>query len=120
MLCEASVLLRQVAEPRVVGESVKSAIARTGRALGWRFSRTREVWYGRARRIDAFEMDRLRDAARDIERTAQRLLALRDALAAKDALFHRDDIGALERALRGLGCDAGPADLREDQGARDA
>lgn len=30
------------------------------RKLGWRFSRTRDVWYEQARRIDAREMDQLR------------------------------------------------------------
>jgi hypothetical protein len=102
---EASVLVRRVAEPRTVGDSVKSAISRAARRLGWRFSRTKDIWYASARRIDAAELDALRLANAEVEEAARRILALRDALIAKDAAFHCDDIRALERALRGMGRD---------------
>jgi hypothetical protein len=109
---EASVLVRRVAEPRTIGDSVKAAIVRASRRLGWRFSRTRDIWYAHARRIDAFEIDALRAAAAEAQMAAKRLLALRDALIAKDPAFHCDDIRALERALRGMGCDVVAGSIR--------
>lgn len=60
---EAQMLVRRCAEPRPTGDLVKAAIHRASRQLNWPFSRTREIWYGNARRIDAQEMDRLRQAA---------------------------------------------------------
>jgi hypothetical protein len=109
---EASVLVRRVAEPRTVGDSVKSAISRAARRLGWQFSRTKDIWYANARRIDAAELDALRRANAEIEEAAGRLLALRDALIAKDPAFHCDDVRALERALRGMGCDVVAGSVR--------
>lgn len=108
-------LVRRIAEPRDVGDSVKAAIVRAARRLGFPFSRTKDLWYGDARRIDASEMDRLRDLAakREAELLRSRLLALRDGLAATDAEFHRETIDALERALRNMGCDVGAVGLRE-------
>ena len=38
----------------------KAAIAKVARLLGWEYARTWNIAHGRARRIDAFEMDRLR------------------------------------------------------------
>lgn len=102
---EASVLVRQVAEPRTVGDSVKAAIGRAARRLGWPYNRTKDIWYANARRIDASEYEALRKATAEIRETTNRLLALRDALAAKDSAFHWPEICALERALCGMGCD---------------
>jgi hypothetical protein len=101
--CEASVLVRRVAEPRVVGDSVKAAIRRAARRLGWRFSRTRDVWYGRARRIDAEELDTLRRATAEARDTLIYLVALRDALAVTDPAFHGQSLLALDWAIGRLG-----------------
>jgi hypothetical protein len=46
---------------------VKAAIRRASRRLEIPFSRTRDIWYGDARRIDAEEMDRLRRGAERAE-----------------------------------------------------
>jgi hypothetical protein len=64
---EARALVRQCAEPRKPGELVKKAIFRASRRLEMPVSRTREIWYGDARRIDAEEMDRLRREAANAE-----------------------------------------------------
>lgn len=61
---EAATLVRLVAEPRTVDDSVKAAIRRAARRLGWSFSRTRGVWYRDARRVTATEMDQLRARVR--------------------------------------------------------
>ena len=44
------------------GATIGERIRTTARKLGWDFSRTRDVWYEQARRIDATEMDQLRAA----------------------------------------------------------
>lgn len=64
---EAQTLVRRCAEPRPPGDSVKAAVRRASRRLGIPFSRTRDIWYGDARRIDAAEMDRLRQGAEKAE-----------------------------------------------------
>jgi hypothetical protein len=62
-LVEASRLIRVVAGPPTVALD-KLLIDRAARALGWSHSRAFDVWYERARCIDAAEMDSLRAAAR--------------------------------------------------------
>ena len=62
-LHEAQTLVRRCAKPSSTGESVKAAIRRASQLLSLPFSRVRNIWYGDARRIDAHEMDRLRQAA---------------------------------------------------------
>lgn len=42
--------------------SVKEWITATARSLGWSYNRTKNIWYGEARRIDGFEKDALRRA----------------------------------------------------------
>jgi hypothetical protein len=64
---EAQILVRRCAEPRPAGDQVKAAIRRASRRLEIPFSRTRDIWYGDARRIDAEEMDRLRHGAEKAE-----------------------------------------------------
>jgi hypothetical protein len=64
---EAKILVRRCAEPRPAGDQVKAAIRRASQGLGIPFSRTRDIWYGDARRIDAEEMDRLRRGAEKAE-----------------------------------------------------
>lgn len=114
-VAEASILLKQVAGRRAASDSVKALIHRAARRLHWKQSRTKDIWYEDARRIDSFEMDTLRaEAARvEIEEARTRLLALRNGLAATDPDFHRDTIDALERALRGMGCAVGPVAFQE-------
>jgi hypothetical protein len=72
---EARALIRKCAEPRKTGELVKEAIFRASRRLAMPISRARDIWYGDARRINAYEMDRLRRGAAEAE-LAQALAAL--------------------------------------------
>lgn len=64
---EAADLVRRVAEPRLVDDSVKGAIRRAARKLGWSFSRTRHVWY-RTAAVRAGEIDQLRATAAEAKR----------------------------------------------------
>ena len=112
-VAEARELVQRVAEPR--GASIKASIARAARRLEWSYSRTRDVWYGDARRINSHEMDRLREEAERVEIRMHigNLVALRQRLAATDAQFHRQTIAALDDALRGLGAQVGTVDVRD-------
>jgi hypothetical protein len=64
---EAQILVRRCAEPRPAGDQVKAAVRRASQRLGIPFSRVRDIWYGDARRIDANEMDKLRQEAEKAE-----------------------------------------------------
>lgn len=107
-IADAMRIVQLAAEPRPVGDSVKAAIGRSARRLGWSYTRTRDVWYGDARRIDVREMDALReverkrdDAANEAERRRklEQIAVLRTRLQMRDPEFHRDDIAALDWLL---------------------
>lgn len=83
--------------------SVKEWISVTARRLGWTFMRTKGVWYGEARRIEAFEMADLRagenrklyEARNEFRELKDRITRLEAALSASDADFHRPLLDAL-------------------------
>jgi hypothetical protein len=100
-LSEASELIQEVAGP---AGSVKERIRRASRFLGFNYERAKSVWYQEARRIDAREMDSLREAARklrqeDLERVAgEELRRLREEIASLRAAIaasgeKRQDVG---------------------------
>lgn len=108
---EAMRLVKLAAEPRHVGDSVKAAIRRAARILGWTEGRTSDVWYGEACRIDSREMDALRAVERkqnirtiegDYRKHIEQLSALRARLQSRDADFHRADIEAISFLLNEL------------------
>jgi len=72
---EAGDLVRQCAEPRPAGDKVKAAVIRASRRLGFSFSRTKDIWYRGARRIDSTEMDQLRRTA-DRIKTQQAIVSI--------------------------------------------
>lgn len=75
------------AYPGRPGESVKAAIRRAAHRLSLPFSRTRALWYGLARRIDAAEMDQLCKQARYADAMKRR--AEQHAQEVRAALFDR-------------------------------
>ena len=91
---EARALIRQCAEPCKAGELVKEAIFRASRRLEMPLSRTRDIWYGDARRIDANEMDRLRRGAEEAK--------LARALAALEFLNDRAVASSSDEAIKQL------------------
>lgn len=97
--CEACQLLKRAAKP-LAGESVKNALSRLARQLEWNFARTKAIWYGEARRIDAREMDQLRRLAAE---QAARFERIAQAMRTTDPEFYCDDIAALVSAARKLG-----------------
>lgn len=69
--------------------SVKEWITVTARCLGWSYNRTKNIWYGEARRIDGFEKDALRRAKAQkrqhtIEEIRREQKRLREELSALD------------------------------------
>lgn len=102
--------LKELAEPRSAGEPVKRSIDRAARLTGFIYSRAYEIWYGRARRVESFEIDaikdalqqkRERDAANELHDLKIRLAKLEARLAAGDADFYRPSIDAIGLAMRG-------------------
>jgi len=91
---EARTLVRRCAEPRPANYSVKAAIRRASQRLEIPFSRTRDIWYGDARRIDAEEMDRLRRGAEKAE--------LAQAVAAIEFLKNKAVAPASHQAITNL------------------
>jgi hypothetical protein len=94
---EARALVQRCAEPRSAGDLIKVAIFRASQRLNMPVSRVKDIWYGDARRIDAEEMDRLRQAAKKAE--------LAQAVAAIELL--KDKFSALpsvacDDAIKGL------------------
>ena len=61
---EAARGLRGLADPRPDDDRVKTAIGRAARKAGLRYWRAFDLWYGKARRIDAWELEAIRAAAR--------------------------------------------------------
>lgn len=104
---EASTLLRKIAEPRPVGDSVKSAITRAARRVSALFplsmSRAEDIWRKEARLIRAEEMDAIRRLAdRRIVEEAQRerselerRISRLEALLVQDEDFYRSGLDAL-------------------------
>jgi hypothetical protein len=125
---EASRLVRSLAEPYQIGDTIKAQIDRAARKVPfWNYSRVRSAWYADNRmRIDADELTQLRllvdnsgRARHDRDEYAElrsRLSRLEAAFAISDPKHHRSDIDAYRAALRFARGEAGPVD--EDQGMK--
>lgn len=81
--------LKALAGPPLEGDRVKARIARAARAAGLSYWRTFDLWYGKARRIDAHEADAIRTArakraesrSHDLQAVAHEMEALAERLA---------------------------------------
>lgn len=58
----AAAALRELAEPSPRGERIKEVVDRLSRLTGLDYWRVYDIWYGRARRIEEFEIDAIADA----------------------------------------------------------
>lgn len=74
----------------------KAAIAGVARDLGWKFSRTWNIAHGRARRIDAHEMDSLRIAQAKIDTLKEQANANRERL--NELIYARHEIARAGQA----------------------
>lgn len=132
-VAQASQLLRDLAEPRPVGDTVKAAITRAARAVSavrqepMSYGRAEDIWRREARRIDAAEMDAIRAAharrarelrsevqkaqtlARYLEGLAASALAPRDLTDADDVRAAAAEARKAAHTLRRLAAEAGGA-----------
>lgn len=104
--------LRELSEPWPSGERVKSAIARAARLSGLSYWRAFDVWYRKARRVEAYESDAIaealqrknsKDARNELSELRLRLARLENLLLQTDEEFHRptlDRMGAQARRSR--------------------
>ena len=75
--------------PQVEGDRVKARISRAARSAGLSYWRAFDLWYGKARRIDAHEADAIRTArakraesrSNDLQAVAYEMEALAERLA---------------------------------------
>ncbi len=108
--------LKELAEPRASGDKVKRAIERAGRRAGLTYWRAFDIWYGKARSIEQFELDAIADALAQKRREDQRneahelrlrITRLESLLAQADADFYRPQITALRDQRNGMDRTAG-------------
>lgn len=59
---EFAIALKELSGPSMRGDPVKAAIDRAAKAAGLHYWRAFDIWYGKARRIDAHEADAIRAA----------------------------------------------------------
>lgn len=111
-VCQASAALRQLAEPWSAGEKIKRLIERAAGKAGLSYWRAFDIWYRKARRIDAAEFDAIvialakkREEARDndfhrLQIEVQRLTSM---YAQRHPEFDRTSPDAIRDELRRMG-----------------
>ena len=99
--------LRELSEPRHSGEYVKNAIERAARLSGLSYWRCFDIWYRKARRVEAFEITAIADALerkRELEAKNElaqlrlRLSRLEARMVSTDEDFYRPQIDFLGRS----------------------
>lgn len=107
-----SEVLRELAEPRPVGDTIQSAIVRAARVVGIPYARTFNIWYGRARRIDAHEARQIEEALQqkreeearnEIHELRTRLLLVESRIAAERANSRRASTDMARSSVSGRG-----------------
>ena len=118
-LDEIAQSLRQLSEPWGRGDKIKAAIGRAATAAGLSYTRTFDLWYRKARRVEEAErsavlaaLDRKhKEAARnEIHELRTRITRLESLLAQIDQDFDRKDVDAGRDRLRTLGGRGGAPD----------
>ncbi len=104
--------LKELAEPSSRGDRVKIAIDRAARRAGLAYWRAYDIWYGKARRVEPFEValvsealkkKRQEEARNEFYELKKRLAILESRLVQTDEEFHREDINSLRDTARGRG-----------------
>jgi len=110
-MSDAALMLRELSLPWGPGERIKSILDRTSRLARLTYSRTYEIWYGRARRIEPHEIEQIAEALRikneravknELHELRTRLARL-EATVSKDSDFYRPDADYARDMLRQLG-----------------
>lgn len=97
---EAQEAIWQLAPRDWIGKR-KAAIAGVARQLGWPFSRTWNIAHGRARRIDAEEMDALRARLAQLDSLKEQANENRERL--NELIYARHEIARARRVDSGGG-----------------
>ena len=101
--------LRELSEPRSREEKIVTIIARCAHLAGLSYSRSYEIYYGRARRIEPEEIVRIqealdqknrRDMRNELSELRLQLAKLEARLLSTDADFHRPTIDLVRQNLR--------------------
>jgi hypothetical protein len=104
-----SAALKELAEPRPAGDLVKRAIERAARLTGLSYTRAFDVWYGKARRIDAHEaaqiaealqQKREEEARNELHDLRARLLKMESRLAADSSDSARPGLNLVRARVR--------------------
>lgn len=108
-MTEAALMLRQLSLPWADGERMRSVLDRTARLARLTYWRTSDIWYGKARRIEPFEVEQIAEALRiKSEKAARnefhelklRLAKLEASLSARDPDFYSPDVDYLRSLAR--------------------
>jgi hypothetical protein len=111
-MSDAAVMLRELSYPWAPGERIKSVLDRTSRLAKLTYWRTYDIWYGKARRIEPYEIEQIAKALQiKTERAARnelhdlklRLTRLEASLSAGDSDFYRPSIDHAGDMVRQLG-----------------
>lgn len=111
-MSEFAASLKELSGPRLSGDPVKAAIDRAAKLAGLSYTRAFDIWYRKARRIDAHEADAIREAVRlkreedarhEYQELRTRLIKLESMLVKTDPNFHRAgaDLGRAGRRAFG-------------------
>jgi len=109
-VAEATQMLRELAKPMAYGEPIKLVIERTSNIVRISYWRTFDLWYGKARRVEDYEYEKIKTALRIKRESAARnelhdikvrIAVIEARLRAGDADFHRLDIDFAREVLDG-------------------
>lgn len=110
-MSDAALMLRELSLPWSPGERIKSVLDRTARMAQLTYSRTYEIWYCRARRIEPHEIEQIKEALRikneravknELHELKTRLARI-EATVSRDSDFYRPDVDYARDMLRQLG-----------------
>lgn len=115
-MTDISAQLRELSQPWEMGDKIKRAIERAARRSGLSYWRAFDLWYGKARRVEQFEIDqvaaalehkRKEEARNELHELRTRLARLESLLAQTDPDFHRETLNQTRHSLRMLDGKAG-------------
>lgn len=98
--------LRELIEPRSAEEPIKTAIARAARLSGLSYWRCFDLWYRKARRVEAFEITAIADALErkreleaknELSELRSRIARLEARMLSTDEDFYRPQIDFVGR-----------------------
>lgn len=108
-MTDYSAALKQLAEPRPRGEKMNHSVERAARLAGFEYWRAFNIWYRKARRIEAHEADAIRDAIQkkneedarnEYQELRTRLLKMESRLASEGSDSHREAFAQMRPRFR--------------------